>query len=268
MSARSIRLEFIVAALALFALPARAEDVIYGPDGAPTVVQRKLYGMTGRWEVGLAFDISLNTALVDQYGGVLGASYHPNESLDIGGEVLFHRTALSQLTLNVRNDLCGGRPDASCRPKGQPGAPGCPNCKDEFANDNQLRLAAFGNARWAPIYGKFNLAGEVSVHFQAFVLGGVGAGQVHRESVNLCADPGSSTCQNFQSGNQVRPAGELGAGFRFYLGQKFSLRSEVRAYLFPSSYKQNNDLTDPSSGNDKKYLASIFTFNAGLSLLF
>jgi len=261
MPPRSIRPEFIAAALALCALQARAEEVIYGPDGAPTVVQRKLYGMTGRWEVGLAFDISLNTALVDQYGGILGASYHPNESLDIGAEVLFNRTTLSQLTLNVRSDLCGGEPDPNkCRQKTQ--------TRDEFANDNQLRLAAFANARWAPIYGKFNLAGELSVHFQAFLLGGLGAGQVHRESVNLCADPGGTQCQNFQRSDKVRPIGEVGGGLRFYLGEKFSLRSEVRAYLFPASYKAGNDLTDPSSGNENRYLAGIFTFNAGLSLLF
>ena len=258
--ARSTRPEFIAAALALCALPVRAEDVIYGPDGAPTVVQRKLYGMTGRWEVGLAFDVAMNTALVDQIGGVLGVSYHPNESLDLGLEAVGHKTALSQLAQNVRVDLCGGRPAASCRPKTP--------LKDEFANDNQLRAAGFANARWAPIYGKFNLAGELSVHFQAFVLGGVGAGQVHRESVNLCADAGSSTCQTFQTRDQTRLAGQLGAGFRFYLGQKVSLRSEVRAYLFPSSYKEGNDLTDPSSGTDKTYLAGIFTFNAGLSILF
>ena len=259
-SAPSIRPEFIAAALALCALPARAEEVVYGPDGAPTVVQRKLYGMTGRWEAGLAFDVAMNTALVDQLGGVLGVSYHPNESLDIGAELLVNRTALSQLAQNVRGDLCGGRPPASCRPKTP--------VKDEFANDNQLRIAGFGNARWAPIYGKFNLASELSVHFQAFLLGGAGAAQVHRESVNLCADAGSSTCQNFQTTDKVRPVGQLGAGFRFYLGEKISLRSEVRAYLFPSSYKESNDLTDPASGSDKTYLAGIFTFNAGLSFLF
>jgi outer membrane beta-barrel protein len=256
---RSIRPEFIAIALALCVLPARAEEVVYGPDGAPTVVQRKLYKMTGRVEVGLAFDIALNTALVDQYGALLGVSYHPNESLDLGGEFLANRTALSQLALNVRGDLCGGRPDSNCRPKTPP--------KDEFANDNQLRVAGFANARWAPIYGKFNLASELSVHFQSYILLGVGAGQVHRESVNLCSDGGSTPCKNFQTADQVRPVGEVGGGFRFYLGQKVSLRTEVRAYLFPSSYKELNDLTDPNSGNGKTYVAGIFAFNGGLSLI-
>ena len=54
---------------------ARAEDTIYGPDGAPTVVQRKLHTMTGRWEAGLAGGIALNTSLVNQYATLLSISY-------------------------------------------------------------------------------------------------------------------------------------------------------------------------------------------------
>jgi len=255
---RRFRLEFIIAA-ALCAPAARAEQAIFGPDGAPTVVQRKLHTMSGRWEAGIAFDVALNNALVDQYGAIFDVSYHPNESLDVGGELLANRTGLSQLARNVRGDLCGGRPDAGCRTS---------TPKDEFANDNQLRLAALGVARWAPIYGKFNVAGELSVHFQAFLLAGAGAGAVHRESVNLCADPGAATCQNFQSSDLLRPVGELGVGFRFYLGRTISLRSEVRSYFFPSSYKQGNDPTQPDSGTSKRYFAGIFAFASGVSVVF
>jgi outer membrane beta-barrel protein len=123
-------------------------------------------------------------------------------------------------------------------------------------------------ARIAPIYGKFNLASELPVHFQAFLLGGAGAGQVRRESVNLCADPGTGACQTFQTSETVTGVGLVGAGFRFYLGQRWSLRTEVRGYLFRSSYKRGNDLTDPSSGATRHYLAAIATFGGGLSFLF
>src|SRR5438309_10745858 len=115
---RRIRPELIAALIALgafSALRARAEEVVYGPDGAPTVVQRKLHAMTGRTEVSLAFDVALNTALVDQLGGVLGVSYHPNESLDVGVEALGNYTALSQLSRNIRDQLCGGRTPDKCR---------------------------------------------------------------------------------------------------------------------------------------------------------
>jgi outer membrane beta-barrel protein len=180
-------------------------------------------------------------------------SYHPNEWLDAGVEGLFNRTALSSLALNVRADL---RPRARTP------------LKDEFANDNQIRGGAFGVVRLAPIYGKFNLASEVSVHFQAFLLAGAGIASVHRESVNLCADAGTATCQNHQQSDATKLTGEAGGGFRLYFGQRWSLTTEVRGYFFSSSYKKANDLTNPASGNPHSYLAGIVTFDAGLSVLF
>jgi outer membrane beta-barrel protein len=238
---------------ALCAWSARAQEAIYGPDGAPTVVQRKLHPISGRWEAAASFDVALNGALVDQLGGVAGVFYHPNEWLDLGAEALVHHTALSALAEDVRNKL---RPRIA-------GA-----VRDEFENDNQLRAAAFAVARFAPIYGKLNLAGELKVHFQAFLVGGAGAGSVHRESVNLCADPGTGTCQSFQTSDTIRPVALIGAGFRFYLGQRWSLRTEIRAHLFPSSYKVGSDVTDPSSGRSVRYLAALATFGTGLSFLF
>ena len=253
MRARTSRLQLLAACLALAAAAARAQEVIYGPDGAPTVVQRKLYTMTGRWEAGAAFGIALNTALVDQLGGIVSLSYHPNEWLDVGAEALLNHASLSGLAQNARADL-------------RPRAPG--QVGDEMANDNQLRAGAFAVARVAPIYGKFNLASELRVHFQAFLLGGAGAAEVHRESVNLCADPGTGPCQNFQKSDAITGVGVVGAGFRFYVNQRWSLRTEVRGYLFRSSYKRDNDLTEPSTGSPRHYLAAVATLGAGLSFLF
>jgi outer membrane beta-barrel protein len=243
----------LVAACFALAGAAPAQEAIYGPDGAPTVVQHKLYSMTGRWEAGAAFGIALNTALVDQIGGILSVTYHPNEWLDVGAEGLLNHASLSGLAQNARADL-------------RPRAPG--QVGDEMANDNQLRAGAFAVARVAPIYGKFNLASELRVHFQAFLLGGAGAAQVHRESVNLCADPGTGSCQNYQQSDSIAGVGLLGAGFRFYFNQRWSLRTEVRGYFFRSSYKRNNDLTEPSTGSPAHYLATVATLGAGLSFLF
>jgi outer membrane beta-barrel protein len=243
----------LAALCAMAATATRAQEVIYGPDGAPTVVQRKLYSMTGRWEAGASFGVALNTALVDQVGGSASLAWHPNEWLDLAGELLLNRTGLSSLAQNVRADL---RP----RSAGQTG--------DEFRNDNQLRAGAFGVARMAPIYGKLNLASELRVHFQAFLLAGAGAAQVHRESVNLCADPGTGACQSFQQSDSIAPVAVLGGGLRFYVNQRWSVRAEVRTHLFRSSYKAANDLTEPTSGSVRHYLASVATFGAGVSLLF
>ena len=232
---------------------ARAGEAIYGPDGAPTVVQHKLHTMTGLWEAGLAFDMAMNTALVDQMGGLVSVSYHPNEWLDLGLDGLLHHTALSTLALNVRTDL-------RSRAAAQRG--------DELTGDNQLRGGIFALARVAPVYGKFSLAGETNVHFQAYLFGGGGAARIHRESINLCADPGTATCGSFQQTDWTRPAAIGGAGFRFYFNRAFSLRTEVRGYFFRSSYRSAADPTQPGSGTEQGYLASIATFNAGFSVLF
>lgn len=234
---------------------ARAEDTIYGPDGAPTIVQRKLHTMTGHWEAGLAGGIALNTSLVDQYAALFSLSYHPNEWLDVGADALGDFAQLSGLSYAIRADL---RP----RAKG--------TLKDEFANAGQLRFAAFGVARLAPIYGKFNLASEVSIHFQAYVLGGGGIGYLHHESVNLCATAGTAQCADgqFQTSNATKPMAELGGGFRFYLGERWSVRTEVRSLLFGDSYREQNDVTVPSSGNDRSYLGLIVLFVAGVSVIF
>ena len=259
--------EMALAAALLCASAADAEEVIYGPDGAPTVVQRKLYPMTGKWEAGLLFDVALNTALVNQLGGVVGVTYHPNEWLDLGLEGLFNYTALSSLVLDPATGVRANLRTRTASPNRCAALPS-PGCKDEFANDNQLRAGGFGVARLSPIYGKFDLASEIKVHFQAFVLGGAGLASVHRESVNLCADPGTSTCQNYQQAKAVKPVGQVGAGFRFYLGQRWSLTTEVRGYFFSSSYKEANDLTVPSTGNPRSYIAGIAILDAGLSYLF
>src|SRR5438132_8503480 len=111
---------------------------------------------------------------------------------------------MSNLALNVRADL-----------RARTATP----LKDEFANDNQLRVGGFGVVRFAPIYGKFDLASELKVHFQAFLLGGAGAASVHRESVNLCADSGTTACTRFQQSDATRGVGLIGGGFRFYFNQ-------------------------------------------------
>ncbi len=263
--------------VALFALAllaahaAHAEEVIYGPDGAPTVVQRKLYPMTGRWELGLGALASTNTALVNHYGGLLSLSYHPNEWLDLGGDLLGNYTALSGLSQQIRDKL-PPRGDTNVKPPR-------PNFASEVANADQLRFGAMVAARMAPIYGKLNLASELDVHFQAYLLAGAGVGLIKHDSVNLCARASFTACStgdgssaanstpaDFQVSNSLKPLGELGLGFRFYLSNRASLRAEVRGFVFPASYQAASDLTNPASGTPKSYLAIIASVLFGLSV--
>ena len=251
-----------VAATALFAaLPSTAQDVVYGPDGAPTVVQRKKHQLTGRWETALLLGRGLNGALVDHTGFVLEAAYHPNEWLDLGLGVLANSTGLTTLADQIRTRL----PPRTVSGSGSPGAIGA-----DFTGEGQLRTGALVQARLSPIYGKLNLASELAVHFQAFVLVGAGAGSVRHESVNLCADAGPSACQpgRYQTENAVRLLGEAGLGLRFFLGQHASLETELRAYVHPDRVKENVDLTNPASGTTRTVLAVLPSLLAGVSVVY
>ena len=244
----------------LTALPAVAEDVIYGPDGAPTVVQHKRYPMTGRWETGVLLSAGLNDALTEHYGVVLQQRYHPNEWLDFGVDGLFNYTALSSLVDQIREKL----------PPRQDSATQRGNIADELNNASQLRYGVVGAIRLAPIYGKLDLASEVALHFQAFAMLGAGAGFVHHESVNLCATAGSGACQpgQFQVDDSLKPLGQIGVGLRFWTGQHVTLEAQLRANVYPDSYKQLNDLTKPGSGVGTTYLAVLTTLLAGVSVVY
>ena len=252
-------ISLLFAAICVSTVPARAEPAGYAPP-IPAGVQNKRYGMTARWEVGATFATAVNTPLVDQVGAIVSVTYHPNEWADFGVDLVANRTSLSSVSGQIR----GGLPPRSNVLNGQP------NRGDEISNVDQLRHGALVVGRVAPIYGKLNLASELAVHFQAFLLGGVGAAAFTHESLNLCASPATSPCAlgDFQTTSSVRLLGEAAAGMRFYLGQRWSVRGEFRGFLFPATYASNTDLTQPDTGTHKKFLGFIATLGIGVSAIF
>jgi outer membrane beta-barrel protein len=227
-------------------------------DEAPAL-QRRQFTMSQRWETGLAFVTALNTALVDSSGALASVTYHPNEWLDYGADALVAATGLSTLAQQVRASLPARTTSA-----------GMPVVRDEITGADQMRGALLGTARIAPFYGKLNLASEFAVHFQAFVLGGGGAALLRHESVNLCSVPGAAACPAgaFESSSALRPVGQLGGGMRFWFGQRFSVRADVRAFLYPATYVAGADLTAPGSGTERRYLGLITMLGLGASTTF
>ncbi|HYZ89626.1 MAG TPA: outer membrane beta-barrel domain-containing protein [Myxococcales bacterium] len=246
-------------AICAAAAAAQAEQATTTP-AIPAGVQAKLYRMSNRWEVGATFSTAVNTPLVNETGAMVSVTYHPNEWADFGVDVLANRTSLSSVVGQIR----AGLPPRTNALTGQP------NRGDEISNSDQLRHGALVVGRISPIYGKLNLASELAVHFQAFLLGGVGAAAFRHESVNLCASPGGSPCTggDFQTSTSIQPLGEAGAGMRVYLGQRWSLRGEFRGFVFPASAVRDADLTHPDTGNTKKFLGFIATLGIGVSAVF
>jgi outer membrane beta-barrel protein len=247
----------LLAALCV-ATTATASDVVYGPDGAPTVVQHKLHTMSDRWEAGLTLGTALNSSLVDHYGGLLDITYHPNEWADFGVELGANYTQLSGLGNEVRSQL---------PPRANPRT-GTPNFGDDLRGADQMRGALLGLVRIAPIYGKFNLASEASVHFQVYGLAGAGVGMFRHDSLDLCSAAGTSSCDSFASETSTHPVGELGAGMRFYLSRNISLRTELRAFLHPATVVRGADLTQPGTGSTDRYLGVLTVLGVGASALF
>jgi outer membrane beta-barrel protein len=237
---------------------AHGADVVYGPDGAPTVVQRKLHTMSNRWEAGLTLGTALDASLVDHYGGLLDITYHPNEWADFGVELGANYTRVSGLGQEVRSQL---------PPRANPRT-GTPNFADDLRGADQMRGAVLGLLRIAPIYGKLNLASEASVHFQVYALAGAGAGMFRHDSLDLCSAPGTSSCDSFASESTTRPVGELGAGMRFYLSRAISLRTELRAFFHPATVVRGADLTQPGTGSTDRYLGVLTVLGVGASALF
>jgi outer membrane beta-barrel protein len=252
-------ISLLVVAICASVVPARGAEATGAP-AVPAGVQGKLYQMSNRWEVGATFSSAVNTPLVDATGAIVSVTYHPNEWADFGVDVIANRTSLSSVAGQIRSGL----PPRTSALNGQP------NHGDEISNADQLRHGALIVGRIAPIYGKLNLASELAVHFQAFVLGGVGAAAFRHESVNLCAIPGTSACAagDFQSSTSVQPLGEAGAGMRVYLGQHWSLRGEFRGFVFPASVVRDADLTQPDTGTTKKFFGFIATLGVGVSAVF
>jgi outer membrane beta-barrel protein len=232
---------------------ARAAEVVYGPDGAPTVVQNKLHPMTGLWEVGGRLVTALNPAYVQHTGGILSITYHPNESVDVGVDLLGNLAQASDLASRIRENL--------------PTSTALAQWKNELANAEQVKWGAFAVVRVAPVYGKLSLASELALHLQAYLLAGAGVGGIHKESVNLCAAASGGNCQGgpFLATDAVKPMGELGGGLRLYLGEKWSLLLELRELLYPTSLQVLTDPAVATSGISKSGLGNLAELGLGLA---
>ncbi|BDG08688.1 outer membrane beta-barrel domain-containing protein [Anaeromyxobacter paludicola] len=168
-------------------------------------VQRKGFLKRGRFELGLAAPGSLNDAFFQKVGvaGHLGYNLAESFALKLDGGYFW-----SVRTGNVRQGKLAF---------------------ESQLLESQLRAKAMLDGVWSPIYGKGAWLGSRIVHFDLYLAAGVGA--------VWSATSGSPRNEG------PHPAGDLGAGFRFYPSSWLSLDLGVDATLYPDQ----PSLTVPST---------------------
>jgi outer membrane beta-barrel protein len=208
------------------------------------VVRNRLYTSDGKFEASLNAGFTVVNYLTQHQNLQLGLGYNFTEQLavELGGGY-----ALSSHT-RVADDASKGVVLDNPIPNG------IPQKVDDFEDLWRMTWSATGALRWTPIYGKLNIAAELPVHFQAYLLAGAGVGGMQRDSLVYCigrvpdgrrsaasclADPGPEDTVNLTPlrDTALKPLILGGAGMRFFLNRDFGLRIEVRDVAFPDSYR-------------------------------
>ncbi len=204
------------------------------------VVRHRLYTSAGKLELSASAGLTPVDFLTDHKSLALGLGYNLTEhwALELeGGYVLSRHTSVAQASAArvVTTDPAQGLGSV-----------------DDFRDLWQMTWNGTLVLRWTPIYGKINLAAELPVHFQAYLVAGGGAGRMVRDSLVYCVGTPSSrsaaTCDP-QSGGEgpndliplheiaIKPLATFGGGLRFFVNQRVGVRVEVRDVVFPDSYR-------------------------------
>ncbi len=213
---RGVPLGVAVWAALLFALPAGAQQ------GAldRAIVRNRLYALNDKFELGASIGVGLLTHLVrtTQLQASIGFNFTETWALDIrAGYALSGHTGLAgALAEQVYRD---------------------PAVRSEdFSDLWEMKLNGSIGVRWAPIYGKFSLLGELPIHFKAYVWAGGGAARMHRESILICTTPGTNGCDAFLGQNRTAPMASVAVGLKLFTHRGGAIRIELRDYSFRDAY--------------------------------
>ena len=264
--------------LALLAPATRAKAVTLEEAAAervvtaePRTVVRPRYPMAERFDVGLLGGMSLSDRLVKHSGGAVALDYNFNDAFALE---VFGGGGASTLVNLVNQD--NGIRDLGWKKSTID--------KDLEGSGKPVWTAQLGG-RYTPLYGKFNLASELSVHFHFYVMAGLGMTQVAFEPVltakvtkrNSKGDPTARTPLDSTAGPV--PSGNLGLGLRVWLNQLFSLRFEVRQLMFQDQYytlsaddkkaeRSLSDITKDVTPEVQSALGNMTLFYAGIGMTF
>ncbi len=179
-------------------------------------VQKKVYTASGRFEATLyPAALQLNSKFVNTDGLGVGLSYAFQENMAVQLLGIYNyasgETSFTQNLLNLH-----ARPEA--------------------ADALSLDYGAIAAYEVAPIYGKFAFYDGSLVQFRFVLNAGAGMGKTQ---VQLTPGPPTGTQAQYGDAGW-RFLGNLGAGFRLLIGERFALRLEVRDLIYTARVDRIN----------------------------
>lgn len=186
-----------------------------------SAVRLRLFSVKGRFELGAHTGISLMPRLTEHTVLGLSGAYNVKELFAVelrAGGAISSNTALAR-------EIQG---TAITRTIPSP---------SDAADLWRLSWHGVVGARFQPIYGKFNLMGELPVHFQVWLWAGGGVAYLERESVAFCATPAGPGCAAFATQTGGSPLVSAALGLRFFLPQGHALKLELRDWSYLDSYR-------------------------------
>ena len=133
------------------------------------------------------------------------------------------------------------------------------------------------DVQWAPIYGKFRLAGVALGHFDIYMGVGLGLSQAGIRQVTKGAAGAEGDISDEVSQLAVKVVSNLGAGLRFYFTDRFGVRAEFRNYAVAHSVPGADIGNELNPTKELKWqgtlqnsvdVANIFLFQFGPSFVF
>ncbi|MDE0883067.1 MAG: outer membrane beta-barrel domain-containing protein [Myxococcota bacterium] len=235
--------------------PRQAERGTINPrDETIFAIQKKGRYIGKRFEIAPMGVATLNNKFTWHAGGLLNGLYHFAETMSVefsAGYLHGDYTAMTRELLDLK----------SLTPPG--------------ADYALLSWYTGLDMQWAPIYGKFRIAGLSLGHFDIYMGVGLGLSQAGiREVSEGSGDGGGSIGDEFNK-LAVKVISNLGAGLRFYFTDRFGVRAEFRNYAVAHSVPGDPETLNPTRElvwnnvtQNSVDVANIFLFQFGPSFVF
>ena len=194
------------------------------------VIEQRPFTEAGRWELGLFAPVQVNPKFTVHAGVSAELSYHLRENLAA-------QVGLTWFPLAVQSALTE---ELVVKVRQQPLA----------ANALLLQGGVLAGLELMPVYGKINLFDGKILRLGFYLNAGLGAGKTR-----LQLRPSDSPKGRSFGDTGLRPMAGLGAGFRVFINERFTVRLEVRDLVYSAYVSKVNgcDAADTKAlGSDAK----------------